>query len=83
MSDADWATEQYAPCVCGHQRRNCTCHLARPIAAFEAGLRREALEHEAHPFKPYTCPDCGRGVRSLEWDGRCRPCGDPDYQKGE
>ncbi len=80
MRDADWATEQYAACRCGHQRRNCTCHA---IPAFEAGLRQAALESEAHPFKPYICPDCGRGVRSLEWDGRCRPCGDPDYRRGE
>ncbi len=83
MSDADWATEQYSACLCGHQRRNCTCDA---IPAFEAGLRDEALETGARPFALFDgrgiCINCGERAR-LDDEGWCRPCGDPDYFKGE
>ncbi len=77
MSDADWATEQYAPCLCGHQQRNCTCHVAKPSLTYELGLRDAALESGARPVALFDgrriCINCGERAR-LDDDGWCRPC---------
>lgn len=44
------------------------------LSAHESLLREQALESDSHPFRSYTCPDCGRSVRCLEFDGRCLRC---------
>ena len=45
-----------------------------PIAAYEAGLSAEAKDTAADPLHRYACPDCGRPVRHLGYDGRCDRC---------
>jgi hypothetical protein len=45
-----------------------------PVAEAYA-LDAPQIELGRSVYEPPCCPDCGRRVRSMEWDGRCRRCG--------
>lgn len=49
-------------------------------SVYAAGIRDDAAEVAAgrshHVGR--VCPGCGVRVRSLEWDGYCRRCAEPD-----